>query len=233
MPEPLADPVVIPEIELSELDPVDAWDELLAFEQAEEVLEPPPSKAALEAVFGHGICSGLNPGGMSSVAPSGMLPELEEEDGEGVVPSGEVVPMPGVWLACALAETVLADHKILADHKVAANMHEPRIEVPRVERWLDRKHRPSRLRRSGSRYGADAPLPSQTLFGPMGSSIPIGVSPATAYPHVIFSRDSSGFCADAACRPVAKHPTPLRKFHASVGGLWRRCESAYRLVRRC
>jgi hypothetical protein len=126
MPEPLADPVVTPEIELSELAPVDAWEELLAFEQAEEAVEPPPSNAALEVVFGHGICSGLNPGGMSSVAPSGIplpIEEEEAEDGEGAVPSGEVVPMPGVWPVCAQAPAILADHKI------AAKMHVPRIDI--------------------------------------------------------------------------------------------------------
>jgi hypothetical protein len=59
-------------------------------------VEPPPSKAPLEVVFGHGIASGLMPGVLSSVAPSGIpLPPLDVE-GSDRVPSGEVEPMPVV-----------------------------------------------------------------------------------------------------------------------------------------
>jgi hypothetical protein len=129
MPELLDDPVVNPKPDAVELDAVDVPDKLLVVLEphAEEVVEPPPSNAALEVVFGHGIWSGLNPGGLSSVAPSGIPLKLEGEDGsESVVPSGEVAPMPGVGIACALAAATLASHMI------AAKVHLLCIEVSRV-----------------------------------------------------------------------------------------------------
>ena len=129
MPELLDDPVINPKLDPVELDAVDVPDELLVVLEphAEDALAPPPSNAALEVVFGHGICSGLNPGGLSSVAPSGTPLEPEGADGsESVVPSGEVAPMPDVGLACALAAATLASHMI------AAKVHLPCIEVSRV-----------------------------------------------------------------------------------------------------
>jgi hypothetical protein len=125
MPELLDDPVVNPGPDAVELDAVDVPDVLEP--HAEEAVAPPPSNAALEVVFGHGIWSGLNPGGLSSVAPSGIALELEGEDGsESAVPSGEVAPMPGVGPACAPAAATLANHMI------AVKAHLPCIEVSRV-----------------------------------------------------------------------------------------------------
>jgi hypothetical protein len=123
MPEPLLDPAVKPDVKVFELDAVEPPDEPFAVvePQPEEMLAPPPSNWALEAVFGHGITSGLSPGGFSSVAPSGIAPE-EEDESEGVIPSGEVMPMPGGWLACALAAATLASSMI------ADKMHLPRIK---------------------------------------------------------------------------------------------------------
>lgn len=99
MPEPTVDPVNS-DVEALEPDAVGAWDELFAVADAAAQMEeavPPPSNAVLDVVFGHGVCSGLNPGGLSSVAPSGIPLETEEDDApEDIVPSGEVAPMPGV-----------------------------------------------------------------------------------------------------------------------------------------
>jgi hypothetical protein len=128
MPELLDDPVINPRLDPVELDAVDVPGELLVVldPHAEDALAPPPSNAALD-VLGHGIWSGLNPGGLSSVAPSGIPLELEGEDeSESVEPSGEVAPIPDVGLACALAAATLASHMI------AAKVHLPCIEVSRV-----------------------------------------------------------------------------------------------------
>jgi hypothetical protein len=70
------------------------------------------------------MISGLSPGGFSSVAPSRIVPELEEGDEpEGVIPSGEVMPMPDAGLPCAPAAAMLA-RKTIAD-----KMHVHRIKV--------------------------------------------------------------------------------------------------------
>jgi hypothetical protein len=124
MPEPLFDPAIRPDVNVLELDAVaEPPNELFAVAepQPEERLEPPPSNWALETVFGHGMTSGLSPGGFSSVAPSGMVPEGEDESES--VPSGDVMPMPGVWFACALAAATPANQTI------ADKMHVPRIKV--------------------------------------------------------------------------------------------------------
>jgi hypothetical protein len=129
MPVLLDDPIVNPGLDAVELVAVDIPDELLVVVEphVEDVIEPPPSNAVLEVVFGHGIWSGLNPGGLSSVAPSGIPLELEGEgESESVVPSGEVAPMPGVGLACALAAAIPASHMI------AVKIHLLCIEVSRV-----------------------------------------------------------------------------------------------------
>jgi hypothetical protein len=123
MPEPLFDPAIKPDVNALELDaaaepPNEPF--AVAEPQPEERLEPPPSNWALETVFGHGMTSGLSPGGFSSVAPSGIVPEGDES--ESVVPSGDVMPMPGVWFACALAAATLANQTI------ADKMHVPRIK---------------------------------------------------------------------------------------------------------
>jgi hypothetical protein len=68
------------------------------------------------------MISGLSPGGLSSVAPSGIVPEGDDES-ESVVPNGEVIPMPGVGLPCAPAAATLASNAI------ADKMYMPRIEV--------------------------------------------------------------------------------------------------------
>jgi hypothetical protein len=83
-----------------------------------DAVEPPPSKAALELVFGHGVCSGLKPGVVSSVAPSGIPPMpagAEDIDGpEDGVPSGEVEPMPVVGPVWAKAATPPTDQMVAA-----------------------------------------------------------------------------------------------------------------------
>ena len=63
MPKPPVDPVVDSELDGLALDAVDAAGELPVAPEphAEDAVEPPPSNAALEVTFGHGICSGLNP----------------------------------------------------------------------------------------------------------------------------------------------------------------------------
>ncbi|MGA7810874.1 hypothetical protein [Bradyrhizobium sp.] len=97
MLEPTVDPVS-PIVLVDACDEEDACDELLAVAEphADGVVVPPPSKAPPDVVFGHGITSGLIPDGLSSVAPSGIVPELEDDDdSDGTVPSGEVAPMPG------------------------------------------------------------------------------------------------------------------------------------------
>jgi hypothetical protein len=128
MPELLDDPDVNPEIEAVELDAVDVA-ELLVVPEAhpEDAVEPPPSKAPLEVVFGHGIWSGLKPGGLSSVAPSGipLEPEVEDES-ESVVPSGDVAPMPGVGVVWAPAAATPAIQTI------TAKLHLACIELSRV-----------------------------------------------------------------------------------------------------
>jgi hypothetical protein len=129
MPELSVDPAVNPMIDAVEPDGVEVPNEALVVAEphAEDAVEPPPSNAALAVVFGHGIWSGLNPVGLSSIAPSGIPPEVEVEDGsESVVPSGEVAPMLGVGFACALAAATLANHMI------AAKVHLPCIEASRV-----------------------------------------------------------------------------------------------------
>jgi hypothetical protein len=70
--------------------------------------DPPPSKAALELAFGHGMISGLTPGVLISVEPSGMPPrpkevELDEELSADGTLSGEVAPMPGVVVCARVA----------------------------------------------------------------------------------------------------------------------------------
>ena len=113
MPEPVVDPSV----EAVEPEAVEIPDELLVVAEPhpEEAMEPPPSKAELEDVFGHGIWSGLMPGVSTSVAPSGIPPEPEAEDGsDSTVPSGEVAPMPGLGAACAPAAVTPANHMIAA-----------------------------------------------------------------------------------------------------------------------
>ena len=125
MPEPLVDPSV----EAVEPEAVEIPDELLivAEPHPEEAVEPPPSKAEFEDVFGHGIWSGLMPGVSTSVAPSGIPLEPEAEDGsDSIVPSGEVAPMPGLGPACAPAAVTPANHMI------AAKAHLPCIKFPRV-----------------------------------------------------------------------------------------------------
>jgi hypothetical protein len=122
MPEPTIDPV-IPAADPLEVDPLEPeidekFDEPLAMSEphAVDTVEPPPSKAALELVVGHGVCIGLKPGVLSSVAPSGIPPmpaEVEDVDGsEDRVPSGEVEPMPIVGLVWAKAATPPMDQMI-------------------------------------------------------------------------------------------------------------------------
>jgi hypothetical protein len=73
--------------------------------------EPPPSKAAFELALGQGMISGLTPGVLISVEPSGMPPrpeeaELDEELSADGTFSGDVGPMPGVVVVCACAAAI-------------------------------------------------------------------------------------------------------------------------------
>jgi hypothetical protein len=116
-------PVVRPGVDPLELDAGDIADELPVSEpHAVDKVEPPPSNAEFDVVLGHGMTSGLVPGWLSSVAPSGIALELE-----GVVPSGEVVPMPAEGAVCA--------HAVAApiNQIIAAKVHARRIEVSRVK----------------------------------------------------------------------------------------------------
>lgn len=70
-----------------------------------ERFDPPPSNAAFELAFGHGMISGLTPGVLISVEPSGMPPRPEEAELDVEPPadgtfSEDVAPMPGV-VVCA------------------------------------------------------------------------------------------------------------------------------------
>jgi hypothetical protein len=71
--------------------------------------DPPPSNAAFELEFGHGAISGLTPGVLISVEPSGMPPrpevELDEELFADGTFSGDVAPMPGVVVCARAAAT--------------------------------------------------------------------------------------------------------------------------------
>ena len=69
-------------------------------------LEPPPSTEAFELAFGQGMISGLTPGVLISLEPSGMRPrpeeaELDEELSADGTFSGDVGPMPSVVVVCA------------------------------------------------------------------------------------------------------------------------------------
>jgi hypothetical protein len=114
MPEPTTDPddpgmaPTTPDIDPAPKAPVFEAPEPQLFERP----DPPPSKAAFEPAFGHGIISGLTPGVLISVEPSGMPPrpeevELDEELSVDGTFSGDVAPMPGVVVcACAAATPI-------------------------------------------------------------------------------------------------------------------------------
>jgi hypothetical protein len=105
--------------------------EPLLFEDAEPQLfdrpDPPPSKAEFELVLGHGIISGLTPGVLISVEPSGTLPrpeiELDEELSADGTFGGDVAPMPGVVVCAGAAATPIQQLK-------AASKSGYRIERP-------------------------------------------------------------------------------------------------------
>jgi hypothetical protein len=105
---------------------------------------PPPSNEEFELVFGHCEISGLIPGCASSVAARGMpaidVPD-DEDESESVVPSGEVVPMPAVELACAhAAATPLIQI-------IAARVQTRRINASFIARHEGRRrYAPSRAR---------------------------------------------------------------------------------------
>jgi hypothetical protein len=123
MPEPLVDPIVAPKPDVVP----EAIDIPAVAAEPHAAAEPPPSNAEFEAVVGHGICSGLMPGVLSSVAPSGIPLVLELDDGSAsIVPSGEVAPMPGGGLVCAPAMVAPASHMIAAKARV------PCIKTSRV-----------------------------------------------------------------------------------------------------
>src|ERR1700739_467488 len=95
-PSGMLEPTETPAVDGFDVDVSEAVVELA------EVLEPhpaaatppPPSNGVLEAVFGHGASIGLSPLTLSSVAPSGIPAESVDDELDGVLPSGEVVPMP-------------------------------------------------------------------------------------------------------------------------------------------
>jgi hypothetical protein len=125
MPEPLVDPIVDPRPDAVP-EAIDVPD-VAAEPHADVAAEPPPSNAEFEFVVGHGIWSGLMPDVLSSVAPSGIPLALELDEGsESIVPSGEVAPMPGGRLVCALAIVAPASHMIAAKTRV------PCIKISRV-----------------------------------------------------------------------------------------------------
>jgi hypothetical protein len=108
MPEPTTDPddpgiaPPAPDIDAALEPPLFEIPEPQLFER----FDPPPSKAAFELAFGHGMISGLTPGVLISVEPSGMPPrpeafELDEELSADGAFSGDVAPMPGVVAVCA------------------------------------------------------------------------------------------------------------------------------------
>jgi hypothetical protein len=103
VPDPVPAPVL-----LADVDP-----------QLLDCAEPPPSKAAFELALGQGVISGLTPGVLMPVAPSGMLPPVRFEPDElsDDMPSGEVAPMPGVVLVCACAATTPIDQIMKASGK--------------------------------------------------------------------------------------------------------------------
>lgn len=85
-----------------------------------DCVDPPPSKAAFELALGHGMTSGLTPGVLMPVAPSGMLPPVKLEPDEELsddIPSGDVAPMPGLVVVCASAVTIPIDHTPAASTK--------------------------------------------------------------------------------------------------------------------
>jgi hypothetical protein len=110
---------------------IDAAPEAPVFEAPEPQLfdrfDPPPSKAALELEFGHGMISGLTPGVLISVEPSGTLPrpeiELDEELSADGTFGGDVAPMPGVVVCAGAAATPIQQLK-------AASKSGYRIERP-------------------------------------------------------------------------------------------------------
>ena len=79
----------------------------------------------MESVLGQGDCSGLTPGELSSVAPSGIpltLEDIEDVDGSDMVPSGDVEPMPIVNTSCAKAGTLIEDQTIAASAAAKAKL---------------------------------------------------------------------------------------------------------------
>ena len=141
MPEPTTDPDG-PDIVPPTPD-IDAAPEPLLFEDEEPQLfdrpDPPPSKAEFELVLGHGIISGLTPGVLISVEPSGMPPrpgELSEELPEDGAPSGEVGPMPGVVVVCACAATIHdpttdgSQQQKRISHRTSLKPHRRRLSDP-------------------------------------------------------------------------------------------------------
>ena len=110
---------------------IDAAPEPLLFEALEpqlfDMLDPPPSNAEFEFVLGHGMISGLTPGVLISVEPSGMLPgldELEESPEEGTL-SGEVGPMPGVVVVCACTAAIAIQQPMAANGKNGCRIERP------------------------------------------------------------------------------------------------------------
>ena len=110
----------------------DVEPDALAFDEPDPQLfdsdDPPPSNAALELALGHGMISGLTPGVLISVEPSGMPPRPDELELSGELavdgaPNGEVGPMLGVGLVCACAATIPIQ-------TIAAMKEGYRIELP-------------------------------------------------------------------------------------------------------
>jgi hypothetical protein len=141
------------------LDPEIVPPEPLLFEDAEPQLfdrpDPPPSKAEFELALGHGIISGLTPGVLISVEPSGMPPrpdelELSEESPEDGAPSGEVGPMPGVVVVCACAATIPIQQPMAANSKSGCRIERPQSSVADVFLTRPAKLKAQRLSLCGS-----------------------------------------------------------------------------------
>lgn len=110
---------------------IEAAPEPLLFAEVEpqlfDRLDPPPSKAEFELVLGQGMISGLTPGVLISVEPSGMPPgleELEESPEEGTL-SGEVGPMPGVVVVCACTAVIAIQQPMAANGKNGYRIERP------------------------------------------------------------------------------------------------------------
>jgi hypothetical protein len=181
IPEPTTGPV--PETVPPAPD-IDAAPEVLLFEALEPQLfdsvDPPPSNAEFELVLGQGMISGLTPGVLISVAPSGMPPrpdefELSEELSADGAPSGEVGPIPGVVVVCACAAANAIQQPMAASSKNGYRIERPQLIADvsltrpgKVESARAQPLRESGCRRSFCKHACAELVPSRsTGFVPL------------------------------------------------------------------